>query len=104
MGSEMCIRDRSHPVCISSEGNITVEMEKVINALPANEQKIKAKRVLEINKDHPVFQKLVSLFGSDTETLKTYTGLLYDQAMLMEGVPMEDPVAFANEICRIMAQ
>ena len=79
-------------------GSITLEMEKVLNAMPGD-QKVKAERVLEINASRPVYAKLQSLVGSDEEKLRTYAGLLYNQALLMEGLPIDDPVAFSNQIC-----
>ena len=91
-------RLKSHPVCISSEGAITLEMEKVLNAMPATE-KVQAQRVLELNANHPIFAKLTQLFENDQEKLKTYSQLLYTQAMMIEGFPVEDPVAFCNQIC-----
>lgn len=95
-------RLKSHPVCLSTEGAISLEMEKVLNAMPS-EEKVKAERVLEINANHPVFQKLAGLYETDPDKLKTYADLLYGQALLMEGLPVEDPVAFSNQICDLMA-
>lgn len=96
-------RLKSHPVCLSSEGAISLEMEKVLNAMPATD-KVQAQRVLELNAAHPVFQKLTKLFAEDKDTLKEYAALLYDQALLIEGMPVEDPVAFSNRICTLMAE
>ncbi len=92
---------KTHPVCLTTDGMISTEMEKVINAMPAGE-KIKAQRVLELNPEHPVFQKLLSLCETDGEKLKTYAEILYDQALLIEGIAIEDPVAFSRKICDIM--
>ena len=94
-------RLKSHPVCISSEGAITLDMEKVLNAMPATE-KVQAQRVLELNANHPIFAKLTQLFENDQEKLKTYSQLLYTQAMMIEGFPVEDPVACCNQICELM--
>lgn len=94
-------RLKSHPVCISSEGAITLEMEKVLNAMPATD-KVQAQRVLELNANHPIFAKLTQLFQDDKEKLKSYTQLLYTQAMMIEGFPVEDPVTFCNQICELM--
>ena len=96
-------RLKSHPVCLSSEGAISLEMEKVLNAMPSGD-KVQAQRVLELNAAHPVFQKLTKLFAEDKDTLKEYAALLYDQALLIEGIPVEDPVAFSNRICTLMAE
>ncbi len=92
---------KTHPVCLSTDGMISTEMEKVLNSMPAQE-KIKAQRVLELNPGHPIFQKLISLAQSDPEKLKTYAELLYDQALLIEGISIDDPVAFSQKICDIM--
>ncbi len=92
---------KTHPVCLSTDGMISTEMEKVLNAMPAGE-KVKAQRVLELNPNHPVFQKLQALRESDGEKLKLYAELLYDQALLIEGIAIADPVAFSQKICEIM--
>lgn len=96
-------RLKTHPVCLTSEGEVSLEMEKVLDSMPGNAG-IKAERVLEINESHPIFEKLTRLYAEDQETLKEYSELLYDQAALMEGLPVEDPVAFAEKVCRLMAQ
>ena len=90
---------KSHPVCITAEGEISIEMEKVLNAMPGNEQKISAQKVLEININHPVFEKLKS---ADDETLKNYLDVLYSSALLIEGLSIEDPVEFSNKICKLI--
>ena len=92
---------KSHAVCITTDGMISTEMEKVLNAMPARE-KIKAQRVLEVNPEHPVFQKLEALKDSDPERLKLHAELLYDQALLVEGIALEDPADFAQKLCQIM--
>ena len=95
-------RLKSHPVCLTSEGEISLEMEKVLNAMPT-EQKIKAQRVLEINPDHEIFAKLKAIGGSDDkEKLGRYASLLYNQALLIEGMSIENPVEFSNMICGLM--
>lgn len=96
-------RLKSHPVCLSSEGAISLEMEKVLNAMP-NAEKVQAQRVLEINATHPVFAVLQKLFGSNQEKLTQYAQLLYTQALLIEGIGIEDPVAFSNQICELMSE
>ncbi len=90
---------KSHPVCITAEGEISIEMEKVLNAMPGNEQKISAQKVLEININHPVFEKLKS---ADDEALKNYLDVLYTSALLIEGLSIEDPVDFSNKICKLI--
>ncbi|EJL46458.1 chaperone protein HtpG [Brevibacillus agri] len=94
-------RLKSHPVCLSTEGDVTIEMEKVLNAMP-NSQGVKAQKVLEINVNHNVFQSLKTAFAEDKEKVNLYTALLYNQALLIEGLPIEDPVEFTNDICKIM--
>ncbi len=94
-------RLKTHPVCLTSAGDLSLEMEKVINAMP-NEQKIKADRVLEINAKHPVLEALQKSYEKDAERAKMYTELLYNQALLIEGFALEDPVAFSNSICSLI--
>ena len=89
---------KSHPVCISTDGMISTEMEKVLNAMPAQE-KIKAQRVLELNPSHPIFTRLCGLFETDKEKLSLYASLLYDQALLIEGIALEDPAGFVQKVC-----
>ena len=95
-------RLKSHPVCLSSDGELSLEMEKVLNAMPTDE-KVKAERVLEVNEGHPIFATLTHLYETDKEKLKDYAALLYDQALLIEGFPIEDPVAYSNLVCSLMA-
>ncbi|WP_204498303.1 molecular chaperone HtpG [Aquibacillus albus] len=94
-------RLKSHPVCISTEGEVSIEMEKIINSMPDN-QNIKADKILEINPNHDVFQSLKDSFGKDNEKLELYTKLLYNQALLIEGLPIQDPVEFTNDMCKVM--
>ncbi|SFD99253.1 molecular chaperone HtpG [Paenibacillus catalpae] len=94
-------RLKSHPVCLSSEGEVTIEMEKVLKAMP-NGQDVKADKVLEINVNHDVFKALKDAYASDKTKLNLYTNLLYNQALLIEGLTVQDPVEFTNDICKIM--
>jgi molecular chaperone HtpG len=94
-------RLKSHPVCLSTEGELTIEMEKILKSMP-NNQNIQAEKVLEINANHEVFKSLKTAFESDKEKLDLYTKLLYSQALLIEGLPINDPVEFTNDICKIM--
>lgn len=94
-------RLKSHPVCLSAKGAVSIEMEKVLNEMPGS-QKVKAERVLELNGGHPIFEKLVSLWPEEKEKLSTFAQLLYDQALLIEGLPIEDPVRFSNAVCELM--
>ena len=97
---------KSHPVCLSSDGGpITIEMEKVLNAMPQNNgEKVKAEKALEINPDHPIFEKLKELYANDKDKLADYAKLLYDQALLIEGMSIDDPVEFANLVCELMTK
>ncbi len=95
-------RLKTHPVCLTSEGELSLEMERVLNAMP-NEQKVKAQRVLEINENHPIYTKLLAI-RDDADLLATYAGLLYAQALLIEGMSVEDPVAFSNDLCALLAK
>lgn len=95
-------RLKSHPVCLTSEGEISLEMEKVLNAMPTD-QKVHAQRVLEINPEHAIFDKLNEVKNAgDSDKLGKYAKLLYSQAVLIEGMNLEDPVEFSNLICELM--
>lgn len=94
-------RLKSHPVCLTSEGDLTLEMEKTLNAMPTD-TKVQAKLVLELNPEHPVFEKLTALNGSDNEKVQKYAKLLYNQALLMENMPIDNPAEFSNLICELM--
>jgi molecular chaperone HtpG len=94
-------RLKSHPVCLSSEGEVTIEMEKTLKAMPGG-QDVKADKVLEINVNHDIFKSLNGALAQDKEKLELYTKLLYNQALLIEGLPVADPVDFANDLCRVM--
>lgn len=96
---------KTHPVCLSSDGSITIEMEKVLNAMPQNDgNKVKAEKALEINPNHPIFEKLKDLYANDKGKLKDYAKLLYDQALLIEGMSIDNPVEFANLVCDLMTK
>ncbi|WP_406243734.1 molecular chaperone HtpG [Tissierella carlieri] len=94
-------RLKNYPVCLSSEGELSIEMEKILSQMPDN-QGIKADKILEINVHHHVFDTLKSAFENDKDKLKLYTNLLYNQALLIEGLPIEDPIEFTNNICKLM--
>ncbi|WP_336076956.1 molecular chaperone HtpG [Paenibacillus sp. 203] len=94
-------RLKTHPVCLSADGEVTIEMEKILNAMPNNAD-VKANKVLEINVNHAVFNSLKEAFDKDKEKVNLYTALLYNQALLIEGLPLQDPVEFTNDICKIM--
>ena len=94
-------RLKNHAVCLSSEGDLSLEMEKVLNTMPSG-NKVQAQRVLELNPDHPVYATLNRLLTEDKDKLAQYTDLLYQQALLIEGMPIEDPVALSKMICDLM--
>ena len=88
-------RIKKHPVTLSSTGDITIEMEKVINAMPTDEH-LNAKKILEINENHKIVDKLNELYQNDQETLKKYAKILYAQARLIEGLPIDNPAELSN--------
>ena len=93
---------KNHPVCLTSKGQVSVEMEKVINSMPTDE-KIKAETILEINENHPIVKKLEKLYKNDKTELEKYAKVLYAQARLIEGLPVENPTEITNLICDIMS-
>lgn len=93
---------KNHPVCLTSEGGISLEMEKTLNSMPGNEQGIKAQIVLEINSEHPIGEKLISLYKDDKETLKKYSKLLYDEACLIGGRSLNDPAEHSRLVSELM--
>lgn len=94
-------RLKSQPICLIGLGDISIEMEKVLNSMP-NNPGLKAQKVLEVNMDHQIFKTLKASLENDKEQFKLYTKLLYNQALLIEGLPLEDPVEFSNNICKLM--
>lgn len=96
-------RLKTHPVCLTSGEGLSLEMEKVLASMPTD-QKIRAERVLEINAAHPILETLAAVYQDDTEKAGKYAELLYDQALLIEGLPIEDPVAFSNAVCELMVK
>lgn len=94
-------RLKNHPVCFSNNGGLSIEMEKVLNSMP-NNPNMKAEKVLEINTNHNVFKCLKDAYQNDKDKFALFTNLLYDQAMLIEGLPVADPVEFSNNICKLM--
>lgn len=92
---------KDHPVYLASDGELSIEMEKVLNQMPDGEH-IKADKVLEINVNHKVFDRLKEAYENDKDKLKLYTNLLYNQSLLIEGLPLEDPVEFTNNIWQLL--
>lgn len=95
---------QKHAVCLSSEGMLSVEMEKALNKMPGNEEHIKAEIVLEINMNHPLKDKLTELFENDKDKLANYSKILYSQARLISGLTVENPAEVSELICNIMLE
>lgn len=93
---------KDHPVCLSSEGGVSLEMEKVLNAMPNKQEEVKAKTILEINMNHEIAKKLKSLYETDKEKLKTYTKILYAQARLIGGLKIDNPSELSDMVCGLM--
>ena len=93
-------RLKTHPVCLVSSEGLSFEMEKVLAQMPGQENAMKAGRILEINPNHAIFKALQTI--TDQDKIKDYAKLLYDQALLIEGFEVEDPIAFSNKICELM--
>lgn len=94
-------RLNNHPVCLATGGEISIEMEKLLNSMPTD-QKVKAEVILEINVNHPIAQKLKELYVSDKEKLTVYSKILYSQARLISGISVENPTELSNMICELM--
>ena len=95
---------KNHPVCLTSEGAVSIGMEKTLNAMPNNNENIKAQTILEINENHPIVNKLKDLYENDKDGLKDYTKVLYSQARLIEGLPIENPTEISNLICNLISK
>ena len=93
----------NHPVCLTTQGAVSVEMQKVLNAMPTDE-KINAKLILEINENHEILNKLKLLFNDDKETLKSYAKVIYSQAKLIEGLSLDNPTEISNIICELLSK
>jgi len=97
-------RLKNHPVCLISEGEVSLEMEKVLNAMPNGEQ-VSANKILEINENHPISKKLKEIYeNKDMDSLKSYTKILYSEARLIEGLTISNPTEISNLICEIMSK
>ena len=96
-------RLKNHPVCLSSVGPVSIEMQKVINAMPTDEN-INAKIILEINESHPIASKLKELYKEDKEKFKDYTKILYSQSRLIEGLSIDNPTEISNLICELLSK
>lgn len=97
-------RLKNHPVCLTSKGDVSVEMEKVMNAMPTN-QKVKANVIMEINENHEISKKLMDLYKkNDFKEIEKYTKILYAQARLIEGLSLENPTEISNLICEELSK
>ncbi|OWZ84061.1 molecular chaperone HtpG [Natranaerobius trueperi] len=94
-------RLKNHPVCLANDGEISIEMEKILSSMP-NNQNIQAEKALEINVNHEVFESLKEAYEQDKDKFKLYTDVLYNQACLIEGLSIDDPVEYTNNVCKIM--
>ena len=94
-------RLKNSPVCLSTDGELSIEMEKILSAMPDG-QNVKSEKVLEINTNHEIFSSLQSIFEEDKEKFNLYASILYNQALLVEGLTIEDPIEFTNNICKLM--
>ena len=92
---------KTHPVCLSSEGELSIEMEKVLSMMPDGAG-AKAEKILEINTSHRIFETLKDAFANDREKAEKIARVLYNQALLIEGLSVEDPVEYANDVCSLM--
>ena len=95
-------RLKTHPVCLATEGEVSIEMEKVLSAMPDNPADIHAEKILEINTNHQIFEKLKNAYENDKEKLKKFSNVLFNQALLIEGLTIEDPVQYANDVYELL--
>lgn len=100
---KVALRSDSHPVCISTEGDVSVEMEKVLNSMPNSNGSVKAQKVLEINGNHKIYEKLKSLI-TDEEKLKKYALVLYAEARIIEGLPLENATETTDLIAELISE
>ena len=94
---------KSHPVCLTTKGDISIEMQKVFDAMP-NDLGVKAEMILEVNEKHPISKKLKDLYESDKESFDKYTKILYSEARMIAGLPIEDPTEISNLICEVISK
>jgi molecular chaperone HtpG len=95
-------RLKTHPVCLASEGELSIEMEKVLQSMPDNPGNIHAEKILEINTNHEMFEKIKNSFDNDKDKLRKLSSVLYNQALLIEGLQIEDPVQYANDVYELI--
>ncbi len=100
---KLTARLKDSPVCLVSGEGLSLEMEKILKSMP-NQQEVKAERILEINPDHELFKAVQSVFEKDSSKIDEYASLLYHQALLIEGLPIEDPTEFSNNLVKLMIE
>ena len=99
----MSTRLTDAPSAVTTEGPVSLEMERLMAQMPEGMGEVKSQRVLELNAKHPVFESLKAAQESgDAEKVQLYTDILYNQALIVEGMPIEDPVAYANAVTKLM--
>ena len=98
---KLTARLKDSPVCLVSGEGLSLEMEKILKSMP-NQQEVKAERILEINPDHDLFKAIENVYGKDQSKIGEYASLLYHQALLIEGLPIEDPTEFSNNLVKLM--
>ena len=94
---------KSHPVCLTTKGDVSIEMQKVFDAMP-NELGIKAEMILEINEEHPIANKLQDLYKTDKDEFIKYTKILYSEAKIIAGLPLDNPTEISNLICEVISK
>ena len=94
---------KSHPVCLTTKGDVSIEMQKVFDAMP-NDMGIKAQTILEINEKHPISEKLKTLYKEDREEFDKYTKILYTEARMIAGLPIENPTEISRLICEVISK
>lgn len=94
---------KNHPVCLSTEGSVSLEMENVLNSMPGGDNDVKAKAILEINLNHPIASKIKSLYETDKDKLAKYTKILYSQARLIGGMKIDNPSELSDLVCELMS-
>ena len=94
---------KSHPVCLTTKGDVSIEMQKVFDAMP-NDMGIKAQTILEINEKHPIAEKLKDLYENDKEEFKKYTQILYSEARMIAGLPIDNPTEISRLICEVISK
>lgn len=97
-------RLKDDPVCVVADEGVSLEMEKYMSQDPMNPNGVKAVKILEINPDHPVFKKLQEIYASNPDQLKDYASVLLDQALLIQGLPIDDPVAYTKKIADLLVK